>query len=112
MGISLPLPSDKKLIVTYRVEPGCLGPEGADHIKAFCTFAEKGVADVDADFVHWHIIPRYDKTLPEMHYAVNNKELTHDQADQYLNVFQKGLDEFECHLQDKLALLIDSYWER
>ncbi len=112
MSIALPLPEDKKLMVTYRVEPGCLGPKGKDHIEAFCDYAEKGVADVDADFVHWHITPRYDKTLSEMQYSVNSKKLSHDKADKYLNVFDKHLDEFEGHLQDKLAVLIDTYWKR
>lgn len=112
MSVSLPLAPEKKLVVTYRVEPGCLGPAGADHIERFCTFAERGVSNVDADFVHWHITPRYDKNLAEMHYSVNGKELTHDKADKYLGVFKKNLDDFESHLQDRLALLIDYYWKR
>lgn len=112
MMASLPLPDNKKLKVTYRVEPGCLGPEGDEHIRRFCKFAEKGVADLDADFIHWQIAPRFNKGIAEMRYTVDRKQLSHDMADQYLAVFSKSLDEFENHLQDRLALLIDQYFER
>ena len=112
MNATLPLPDEKKLMVTYRVEPGCLGPTGANHIRKFCKYAEKEVADLDADFVHWQIAPRFSKAIAEMRYTVNRKELTHDKADKYLEVFGKNLDEFESHLQDRLAVLIDSYFER
>lgn len=112
MNASLPLPENQKLTVTYRVEPGCLGPEGANHIRQFCKFAEKDVTDLDADFIHWKIVPRFNKTISEMRYTVDRKQLTHDKADKYLSVFGKNLDEFEGHLQDRLAVLIDRYWER
>lgn len=112
MNHNLPLPQSKKLVVTYRVEPGCLGPEGKNHVDSFCQLAEKGVASVDSDFIHWHITPRHDKNLAEMHYSVNGKELNHDMADKYLNVFGKNLDEFEGHLHENLALIIDFYWKR
>jgi len=112
MSLSLPLPKEKKLFVTYRVEPGCLGPTGADHVEAFCELAEKGVAKVDADFVHWHITPRYNKALSEMRYSVDGKDLSHDKAEKYLRLFQKELDEFEGHLQENLANMIDLYLKR
>lgn len=106
------LPNYQKLTVTYRVEPGCLGPEGKEHIEKFCPFAEKGVAELDSDFIHWDIVPRFSKAEPEMSYSVNGKQLTRNKAGQYLAVFGKHLDEFENHLEDKLALLIDAYFER
>ena len=112
MGHDLPLPLYKKLSVTFRVEPGCLGPDGADHIKGFCKFAKKEVLDLDADFVRWVITPRYDKTLAETEYKTNNKRLTRDKAAKYLSVFGKSLDEFEENLQDKLSVLIDQYLGR
>ena len=109
MKTKLPLPQDKKLTVVFRVEPGCLGPDGKDHIEEFCRYAEKGVESVDSDFVHWEIVPRHDKSLPEMQYKVANKNLTHDQAAKYLEIFEKNLDEFEGHLHEKLALLINGF---
>jgi hypothetical protein len=48
----LPLPMYKKLTVTFRVGPGCLGPDGIDHIEGFCKFAKKEVDGLDSDFIH------------------------------------------------------------
>ncbi len=112
MDYDLPLPLYKKLTVTFRVEPGCLGPDGADHIDGFCKHAKKSVAGLDSDFIRWVITPRYDKSLPETEYKTNNKRLSRDKAQLYLNVFGKDLDEFEEHLDDKLSELIDEYLER
>jgi len=108
----LPLPNNKKLMVLFRVEPGCLGPDGADHIEKFCHYAEEQVASIDADFVHWEIVPRFDKRLAEIEYKVSHKKLNHDKAAKYLQLFKKSLDEFEEHLNDKLALLIEEFLSR
>ena len=109
MKISLPLPQEKKLTVVCRIEPGCLGPEGKDHIDEYCRFAQKQVEPIDSDFVHWELVPRFDKTLPEMQYKIGNKNLTHDKAAKYLEMFKKNLDVFEDHLHEKLADLVDHY---
>lgn len=112
MNTPLSLPDEKKLTVTFRVEPGCLGPTGDTHVRKFCKYAEKEVSDLDAGFVNWQISPRFSKKVSEMRYTVNGKQLSHDKADQYLEVFGKSLDEFEDHLQERLALLVDTYFER
>lgn len=112
MDYELPLPLYKKLTVTFRVEPGCLGPDGADHIEGFCKHAKKAVANLDSDFIRWVITPRYDKSLPETEYRTNGKKLDHSKASAYLNVFSKDLDEFEEHLEEKLSELIDDYLGR
>jgi hypothetical protein len=112
MNVNLPLPDHQKLTVTYRIEPGCLGPEGSSHVDDFCVFAEERVADLDADFIHWHIIPRNDKSLAEMEYSVAKKQLTHDKADTYLRIFGKDLDEFEDHIQGECVGLINQYFGR
>jgi len=109
MKINLPLSQDQKLTVVFRVESGCLGPKGQDHVEEFCIFVQKEVESIDSDFVHWEIVPRHDKFLPEMQYKVNNKKLTHDKAAKYLEMFKKNLDAFEEHLHEKLALLIDQH---
>ena len=109
MSINLPLPEGKKLAVTYRVEPGCLGPQGANFIEGFCQFAEQSVQGLDSDFIHWNIIPRNDKTLSEMGYSVCAKQLTYKQADQYLQIFGKTLEEFEDHIQNECVALITQY---
>ena len=112
MSISLPLNNEQKLTVTYRIEPGCLGPQGSTYVDDFCQFAQEKVVDLDADFIHWNITPRSDKKLNEMEYSVNNKQLTHDKADWYLKLFNKSLDEFEEHIQDKCVALINQFFER
>lgn len=80
MQIKLPLPDEKKLTVVSRIEPGCLGPEGDNLVDDFCQFAQKGLASLDSDFVHWELSPRVDKSLPEMQYHLQQKRITHDQA--------------------------------
>lgn len=107
MKVNLPLPQDKKLNVTFRVESGCLGPEGDSLIDEFCNFAQQEVETLNADFVNWEIVPRHDKSLPEMEYKISNKKLSHDKAERYLELFEKELNEFEEHLHEKIAILID-----
>jgi len=106
---ALPLQQEKKLVVTYRVESGCLGPQGESHISKFCGFAQSKLRTLDSDYVVWNIEPRDNKTLPEMQYSVLGKRITHAQAEKYLSVFGEKLDEFECHLSDKLACIIDEF---
>jgi hypothetical protein len=112
MKYNLPLPENKKLTVTYRVESGCLGPSGASHISAFCEYTQGKIQSLDADYVIWDITPRHDKALPEMQYSVAGKRINHIQAEKYLAVFGKSLDEFEGHLVDKLAGLIDEFFKQ
>lgn len=112
INVDLPLPLYKKLTVTFRVEPGCLGPDGIEHIEKFCKFAKHEVANLDSDFVRWVITPRFDKSLLETEYKTNNKRLDYEKAQKYLRVFGKELDEFEEHLQEKLAELIDQFLGR
>lgn len=109
MNVSLPLSKEKKLMVVFRIEPGCLGPKGHDHIKDFCHSAQKEVEEIDADFVHWELVPRNSKSQPEMQYQINHRDLSHDKAARYLQAFGKSLNEFEEHLHNKLTLLIDLY---
>lgn len=103
------LPEDKKLSVTYRVEPGCLGPDGKNYVNAFCDFAQKTIQSMEADHITWHIIPRNDKSLPEMQYSILGKNMNDAQAKKYLAIFGKKFDEFEGYMGDKLALLIDDF---
>ncbi|MCF6282620.1 MAG: hypothetical protein L3J28_10520 [Candidatus Polarisedimenticolaceae bacterium] len=112
MKENLPLPEDKKLVVVCRVEAGCLGAKGGDHIEAFCHFAQKEYAALGSDYIRWEIVPRHDKSLPEMQYRVNEKKISRDQAAKYLNVFKKKLGEFEDHMHDKLGGLIEQYLGR
>jgi len=106
------LPQEKKLTVLFRVEAGSLGRDGDAHAEAFSRFAENELISLDSDYIHWEIVPRHDKSTPEMEYRVNGKNLSHDQAAKYLEVFGQDLDEFELHLARNLSRLIGEYLGR
>ena len=112
MNTHTPLAKDKKLTVVFRVESGCLGPEGDDHIEEFCDFAQKEIESIESDIVQWEIIPRRDKSHPEMEYKISSKKLSHEKAIKYLDAFQKNLDEFETNLHEELTRLIEQYFGR
>ena len=71
----LPLHDDKKLAVTYRVEAGCLGPDGLNYISDFCNFAQSELQILDSDYIIWHIVHRLDKALPEIQYGLVGKTI-------------------------------------
>lgn len=103
------LPEDRKLTVILRVEPGCLGPDGKDHVDAFCHFAQEKAQALDSHFLNWEIVPRHDKALLEIQYKIADKTLSHAQAAKYLEAFERYIDEFEEGLQDRLGILIDQF---
>ncbi len=87
MKNNLPLPCNKKLTVIYKMEPGCLGPNGPLLIEAYCQFAQSRIANLDQDFVSWVIEPRFDKSLAEIQYRVNGRQLHPAMVEKYLSVF-------------------------
>lgn len=103
---------NKKLVVIYRVEPGCLGPEGASHVEGFCHFAQQQLKSMDADYISWQVVPRLNKGQPEMQYNVMEKRLTHQQGALYLKALGKSLDEFEEHFTERFYQLIEQYMGR
>jgi len=109
MKKTLPLQDNRKLSVTYRVEAGCLGPDGLNYIMDFCKFSQLELQSLDSDYIIWNIVHREDKTLAEMQYSVLGKVIQHNQAEKYLAVFGKSLDEFECHLSDQITTLIHQF---
>lgn len=112
MKNNLPLPANKKLTVNYKMEPGCLGPDGPSLIEAYCQFAQRQITDLDRDFVNWVIQPRFDKNLAEITYEVNGRELRPTMVEKYLAVFDRNLDEFEEQFNDKLMKYIDQFLNR
>lgn len=103
------LQDSHKLTVLCRIEPGCLGPDGAVLIDDFCRYAQSQVEDIDAAFINWRLVARHDKTLPEMQYSISNKSLDHARADRYLACFNQQRNDFEDHFHNRLAELIDHY---
>jgi hypothetical protein len=109
---NLPLPQDKKLTVLFRVEPGCLGPEGINHVDRFCEFVGDKTDFVETNYIHMDIVPRHDKALPEIEFRVGNKLLSHAKAEKYLALFDEVLDDFEMSLYEGIAKSINQYFER
>lgn len=109
----MPIPSSldeqKKLVVTYRVEGGCLGPKGHEHIVNFCDYAQANIENTSSNFIKLNIVPRLDKTLPEIQFNVLSKKVTYAQAEKYVGVFGQNLEDFEGKLSDELTRLIQSY---
>ena len=103
---------DLKLTITMRLEPGCLGPDGDEHIDGFCRVVQERLGTVDATFVHWSFIPRHDKSLPEVQYDIAGKRLSESMAQRYLERFGRQFDEFEEQLHDRIAGLIEQYLGR
>ena len=101
---------DKKIRLMYRIEPGCLGPQGAEHIEDFCRYANKHIkSPFYAQFV---FLPRYDKTIDERQYSVNSRNLSLVQARAYLKHFDIDIEEFEEQLDELLTKAIDLYFKR
>lgn len=102
----------KKLTVTFRVEPGCLGPEGSKHVAPFCQAALLELGKVHDHFIDWEVVPRLDKATPEMDYSIQGKRLTREQASRYLTLFDQDIDAFEAVIFDALPVLIDDFFGR
>jgi len=106
------LPLYKKLLVFYRIEPGCLGPQGTDYVEEFCVFAKKKLKDLHGHCLRWTIKPRYDKSLPELEFQIKNSPVSRENAAKYMGSFDIELDEFEEQLEELLADLVDAFFER
>lgn len=98
--------------VLYRLEPGCLGPTGEQHIEAFCSLANQALTQFYDRVVSFQIEPRYDKSLPEVSYAMGPKKLSNAQAATCLQVFDIDLDDFEDELHGKISHLTGQYLAR
>lgn len=98
-----------RINVTLRVEPGSLGPDGLDHIEGFCQLAQCFFDKQHVGFLQWQVVPRYDKSLPELQYSVNDKLLNDAQADKMLSIIDKNTDDMDQESMEHIANLIDKY---
>ncbi|MEW9797295.1 hypothetical protein [Alteromonas sp. CYL-A6] len=110
METSLPL--YKKLIVLYRIEPGCLGPEGINYAEDFCTFAKQQIKNTHSHFIRWIIKPRYDKSLPELEFQIKGSAISRPQAAKFMSAFSVDIDNFETQLDETLAELVEAFFDR
>lgn len=65
-----------KLTLVFRIEPGCLGPDGKDYIEEFCLLVQKAFEQTHQRTVVLEIIPRFDKQLPETEYRLGERGLS------------------------------------
>lgn len=98
-----------QLTVVFRVEPGCLGPEGENTVIEFCSFAQEKINPIKSICIHWLIIPRDRKTDPEIQYKVGDKTLTREKAEKYLQIFKLNSEALEQHLLDNITDLIEQF---
>lgn len=98
-----------KVLVTVRVEPGSLGPDGKDHIESFCQLAQCYFDKHQSELLNYHVIARYDKTLPEIDYSYTDKHLNETQANKMLSVIGKDIDQMDTEVMEHIANLIDKY---
>jgi len=105
-------PESKKMTVIFRMEPGSLGPDGIQYIDEFCEFAQVQLQACAHFYINWLIIPRLDKSLPEMEFQIANKRLVSLKAKQYFSMFGESLENIEDQLEDNLEAIINQYFGR
>jgi hypothetical protein len=101
-----------QLTVLYRLEPGCLGPEGKAFIEEFCQFAMPLIAAQTASYMVWQLVPRYDKTLAEIEYSMSGKRLSESQGERVLAMYGASADAIVEQLNDQMTWLIDQFFGR
>lgn len=106
------IPHDKRITVNFRIEPGCLGPEGDTIVDAFCMNANKKLSISYPDYINWNVTPRHDKTLPELDYGIGRRSLSREHAERYLSMLNIQIEQFEIKVFDQLPDLIDQYFGR
>lgn len=97
------------LHLLMRIEPGCLGPDGAELVIPFCQFVEEPFQRLGGQLLHWQIEARFDKTLPEIEYHLQDKKITRAQANRYLEMMDLDLNEQEEQASALLSELIDTF---
>lgn len=96
-----------KLAIRFRLEPGCLGPTGADYIDDFCRLINQ--VEFTYPFVTLEVVPRNDKTLPEWEYLLNGKLISEDQAERVLSVNDFNLDGMEEKVEEFITLKVEKF---
>jgi hypothetical protein len=101
---------DMRIQLLYRVEPGCLGPDGIDQIEAFCQFAAEKIPP--PNYAIFSFTPRYDKLLDEKEYSLMNRKISDAQVTNYFEKIDKPLDEFESQVDELIAFAVDAFFNR
>ncbi len=103
------MPTDTKLTVVVRVEPGSLGPDGQDLVEGYCEVANQSFSKIHPELIEWQVVPRFDKTLPEMEFSLNSKKLNAEQTNKMLSLIGYDEEKLEVDTMSHIANLIDKY---
>ncbi len=101
---------EEQILVICRIESGCLGPQGREHVVAFCDFIKDKFATPDLHFIQWEVVPREGLKFPELEYRLHGKRLLHDHAEKYLSLFNTEIKDFEDYIDDKIIAQIEQYF--
>ncbi|KZN45499.1 hypothetical protein [Pseudoalteromonas luteoviolacea] len=101
--------SDLQVCIQLRLEPGCMGPQGKDHIETFCQ--KENTSPWQNHFAIVSVVPRYDKTLPEWEYRLKNKLLKAEQANRVVEMHNTSKADLEEEIETHIAHEIDRYME-
>ncbi len=99
-----------RLHILYRVEPGCLGPEGARYIDDYCVYANQHIPALP--YATFEFVPRNDKSLPEWEFSLNKKSLSDSHVTKYLNLLNTDVDTLDDYVCEHLANTIDTFLGR
>lgn len=101
--------NDRVLTLIYRVEPGCLGPEGIKYVEDFCNYSNGTMALLGQGVIQFFFTPRYDKSRPEIEYRLLSKAVKQEQLETYFLRLGATQDEFEGTLGEKIAEMIEQF---
>lgn len=104
------LSKEQQLLVICRIESGCLGPQGEEHVEAFCDYIKDKFPTPDLHFIRWEVTPREGLDFPELEYRLQGKRLLQNHAEKYLSMFNTKIEEFEDYIDDKIVDQIEQYF--
>lgn len=100
--------NNRVMTLVYRVEPGCLGPDGIKYVEEFCNHSNKVMAQWQ-EAIQFFFTPRYDKSRPEVEYKLLGKTMKREQVESYIERLGITLEDFEADLGEKTAELIEAF---
>jgi len=98
--------------VSYFIESGCLGAQGAQRIDGFCEFVTIKLKQSFPAFCSWNIKPLIDNQQRHIQYTLNQKTLTLEQAKRYLDTQHQDINSFENNVDDFVIDSIEEYQGR
>lgn len=64
---------------------------------------------IRSHYINWIILPRPNKSIPEIQFQLLGKNLNVEQADQYLARFDESVEELENYISEVVAFSINLY---